>query len=648
MRVTAFRLFLSICALVVVISEPLQAAENKKFALLIGNSDYTHVPRLANPVNDANALGAAFDRIGFEVSVALNLDGVGLNRALRDFARKARNADVAILYFAGHGLEIDGTNYLLPVNAKLSHADDAEYEAIRLEKFLRAIGNAQTLKLLLVDACRDNPFLDGIGDATRSLGRGLARVEPPGGVVVGYAARGGTVAFDGEGRNSPYASALLEHMEEPGLEIGRLFRRVRDSVFQSTEGRQEPFVYGSLPAADIFIAGESTIRTDFDAADTLATVEAWDNFLRLYEFRTDSALVSAAKRLREAAQERDVAAAERQRLADEAVAAKSELLRLADEAERVRAESEELAKQAAKAKETNERLALLAAQAEAERERLALEAAEAQAERDRISAEAAKAIAAERERIATQISDAVAAEQRRLEDQARLSESTNTAEQRTTAALSKELLDRSFSAISSPPEAERLLSLSTSQRRNVQILLRELGYDPGPADGVIGKKTREAISRFQLAHGVDDSGYLNDATIQRISDVLEAAPRSRDGKWRLTLNRKKIGKGNLVAVIGFVDFEISGRTVTIIDERNLSMASRRQELGTRATLSKAGMLQMSVTVHTAPHRNSTRRVSVASSLPERVEVGQVFELATRDLNSGFILYPKLRRVSSNE
>lgn len=229
-------------------------SSERRVALLIGNGGYSHVPQLLNPANDAADLAVSLRRIGFEVTVATDLDYREMRLAVRDFSEKAEDADIALLYYAGHGIEIENTNYLIPVNAELRRAADVEFEALRLDALLSAMAAPKGLKIVLIDACRDNPFRVSMrqSGATRSIGQGLARIEPTG-VVVGYAAKGGTYALDGDQRNSPYAAALIEHLETPGLELGKLFRKVRDTVFETTSQQQEPFVYGSLPGHDIFL-----------------------------------------------------------------------------------------------------------------------------------------------------------------------------------------------------------------------------------------------------------------------------------------------------------------------------------------------------------------------------------------------------------
>lgn len=286
---------------------------SQKVALLIGNAEYEHVPALRNPSNDASDIAAALDRLGFDVVLLLDQDDTEMRRAIRDFAQKAKDAELTILYFAGHGIEINKTNYLIPVNAELRSDQDAEFEAIELGSVLRTISGGQGVNLVLVDACRDNPFASRLiqDGASRSIGSGLVRVDPvggvlPGGVLISYAAREGTFALDGVGRNSPYAQGLLEQLEVPGLEVSKLFRRVRDRVFVLTGGQQEPFTYGSLPGIDIYLRPpleqlslpvvDRNLVKDFAAAEREDTVGSWRDFLSKHGDRTDHELVQIAKR----------------------------------------------------------------------------------------------------------------------------------------------------------------------------------------------------------------------------------------------------------------------------------------------------------------------------------------------------------------
>ncbi|MDE0035515.1 MAG: caspase family protein [Deltaproteobacteria bacterium] len=227
----------------------------QRVALVVGNAAYEHAPRLANPLNDASDIGAALVRLGFTVTKLDNADYDGMRRGLRAFTRAAATAEVALIFYAGHGIEIDGRNFLVPVDARLASDQDVEYEAVPLDLVSRAVERASELRVVILDACRENPFAVAMrrAGATRSIGRGLARVEPAGEFLVAYAAKGGSLAADGKGRNSPFSTALLAHLEEPGLEVGLMFRKVRDAVLATTGGQQEPFVYGSLSSKGAYL-----------------------------------------------------------------------------------------------------------------------------------------------------------------------------------------------------------------------------------------------------------------------------------------------------------------------------------------------------------------------------------------------------------
>ena len=174
---------------------------------------------------------------------------------MRLFGRQAEDADWAVVYFAGHGIQIGGTNYLLPIDAKLESDRDVEWEAVSLPQVMNAVDGARKLRLVILDACRDNPFANQMrrSVATRSVGRGLARVEPDVGTLVVYSAKEGEVALDDDGgANSPFAAAFVREMATPGIEIRRLFDLVRDDVMEATRRRQQPFTYGSVSGRENF------------------------------------------------------------------------------------------------------------------------------------------------------------------------------------------------------------------------------------------------------------------------------------------------------------------------------------------------------------------------------------------------------------
>jgi branched-chain amino acid transport system substrate-binding protein len=227
----------------------------KRVALVIGNSAYKSVPRLPNPQRDAAAVAAALRQVGFQ-SVTLQTD-LSLDKtlqALREFARAADGADWALVYFAGHGIEVGGVNYLIPIDATLANDRDVPLEAVPLPQVLNVAERAGKLRLVILDACRINPFDSQMkrADATRAVARGLARVEPNKNTIVAYAAKDGETASDGNGANSPFTAALVKNLQTPGLEVRLLFDTVRDDVMDMTNNRQQPFSYGSITARQQF------------------------------------------------------------------------------------------------------------------------------------------------------------------------------------------------------------------------------------------------------------------------------------------------------------------------------------------------------------------------------------------------------------
>lgn len=197
--------------------------------------------------------GLAEDKAEVGVRVAWSGAGINLGGNAGDFAMLRRSADVVLdqpdCCARTRGLEVGGMNYIIPVDATLRTDRDVQDEAVTVERILNATERARKLRLIVLDACRDNPFIPRMRRmmATRAVGRGLAKVEPEGGTLIAFAARDGQVAQDGTGANSPFAAAFVKLIMEPGLEINMLFRRVRDEVYAATNRKQEPFTYGSLP-----------------------------------------------------------------------------------------------------------------------------------------------------------------------------------------------------------------------------------------------------------------------------------------------------------------------------------------------------------------------------------------------------------------
>jgi hypothetical protein len=227
------------------------AFADKRIALIIGNSAYSRVARLSNPENDAQDTAATLRGLNFEVIYRANVDQRGLSTALEEFERKAVGADTALFFFAGHGLQHKGQNYLLPIDADLEDEVSLKYNTLPLERVRDALSSASGVKILILDACRNNPLSDRLvrtAGLTRSASatRGLARLDRAEGMVVAYATQADDVAQDGSGRNSPFSSALNRRLIEPNLEIATLFRRVAQDVYEQTGGKQRPELSISL------------------------------------------------------------------------------------------------------------------------------------------------------------------------------------------------------------------------------------------------------------------------------------------------------------------------------------------------------------------------------------------------------------------
>ena len=454
------------------------AFADRRIALVIGNSAYETVPPLANPANDATAMAEMFRHAGFEaVDLKINLKATEMRRALRDFSDDARSADFAIVYFAGHGVEIQGTNYLIPTDAVLERDIDAFDEAIPLDRLLSVIEPARKLRLVILDACRDNPFAKTMKHAvaSRTMERGLAKVEPMSpNTLIAYAAKAGSTAADGNSNNSPFTSALVKYLPTPGLDLRMAFGYVRDDVMKVTRNRQEPFIYGSLGGNDVALVPKppepivdtsTAARDDYDLASQINVVAAWESFIKKYPagFYSDLARAQRDKLVaaRNTASEQARLASEQKAL-DDARSADAERARLAAQAKaaedaRIAAEktrTEEAAAKAAQAREAVERQKAAAQAKAAEDARLAAErktAEEARRAAERKATEQAR-IAAERKAV----EDARLAAEKKAAEEARLAAEKKAAENARLAAEKKAAEDARLAAEKKAAENARL------------------------------------------------------------------------------------------------------------------------------------------------------------------------------------------------
>src|SRR5438105_2794750 len=448
-------------AVLLFVSEP--AFAEKRVALVLGNSAYQNVAPLANPVNDSAKIASTLKDAGFDVvDSRRDLPAAETRRALRDFADRARDADIAVVYYAGHGIEVDGGNYLIPVDARLERDTDIYDEGLSLDRILIAIEPAKKLRLVILDACRDNPFARTMKRtvASRAIGQGLAKVEPTSpNVLIAYSAKAGFTAADGDGQNSPFTAALSHHLTKPGLDVRRAFGFVRDEVLKTTNNRQEPFVYGSLGGEDVPLvpapraapaaaapatpvpSAQAEARRDYELALQIGNKSALNAFLAQYP---DGFYASLAKLQLDkiAAEETRVAATEKARLAEQ------ERARLAAEG------------------------ALKSQQAKAEAEAKA-------AEQARIAAEKAKQVAQDQ---------AAAAEQKRV-----AAESAAADKASAPAPADKDKAVNVAALAVGPPQAD--------VTKSVQAELRRVGCLSGNADGNWNNASQRSLTQFNRYAG---------------------------------------------------------------------------------------------------------------------------------------------------
>jgi uncharacterized caspase-like protein len=476
----AFRWFLLIVSIWLVCGT---AHAERRIALVMGNSAYKSVPKLSNPANDAALVGGMFKNAGFDwIDVRTNLNATEMRKALRDFGGRARDAEVAVIYYAGHGIELDGTNYLIPTDAALETDSDVLDEAVALDRAMFAVEPAKQLRLIILDACRDNPFAKSMKRtvAARAIGRGLAKVEPTSpNTMIAFAAKAGSTASDGDSKNSPFASALVERLPTPGLDLRKAFGFVRDDVLKNTGYQQEPYVYGSLGGDDVALVAakpaqagpqaspQDAVRRDYELALQLGTRDGWSAFLSQY---SDGFYANLAKgQLNKiAAEETRSAAADKARVAEE------------DKARLV----------AERAKKTDQDKAAATAKA---------------AEDARIAAEKAKQI---------EEAKAAAAEQRRKEIEAAVAKAL--ADKQATEKKAGSEPDQKVAALPSPAPSPELTQSPQDLAKSVQSELRRVGCSADTESGEWSAKSQRSLTLFNKYAGTK----LN--TTLASSDALDA------------------------------------------------------------------------------------------------------------------------------
>lgn len=270
----AFRAFAAaLIGLVFALSAGAQTAE-RRVALVIGNSAYSGLPALPNPANDAGDIAARLRALGFEVVLGLDLTRAGFQRTLFDFAARLNGAETSLLFYAGHGVQVNDVNHLIPVDAELAEGDELAGQTVTVDRIVGMMNEFTRTTIVLLDACRDNPLTNRA--AARSdgqvIGRGLAQVQTAGGSYIAFATGPGSVAYDGEGRNSPFTAALLTHIERPNIDIRLMMADVRRDVFRATGQQQLPWENSSLIGRFYFHEGAQDERPD---GGLHSETEAW-------------------------------------------------------------------------------------------------------------------------------------------------------------------------------------------------------------------------------------------------------------------------------------------------------------------------------------------------------------------------------------
>lgn len=461
------------------------ALAGKRVALIIGISKYQQVPRLPNPARDAESMATLFKQAGFDViKNERDLGIADLRRVIREFSETSRDAEISVVYYAGHGIEVDGTNYLVPADAKLLSDFDIEDETVSLDRVLKALDPVKRLRLVILDACRDNPFATTMkrSVASRSIGRGLAKIEPAmSDTLVAFAAKAGAVASDGEGQNSPFAQALVKHIVEPGLDLRLAFGRVRDDVLRSTANRQEPFVYGSLGGETMSLVPqqakpvdpEAAARIDYELAAQIGTSEAWDSFLASHATGLYANLARAQKSKLTAAQQSRAKADDQRREAEVQAAQKAAEFRrqLEEQSARQTAEAkQQLSEQAKKDLEDARRHDAEQSRKELEEARRQVELARQQADDARRQVEEAKL-------------QAVADARREVEQAKRAAQDD--------AVKLAALPPAASGSQNAAPQIDQ-----SDVARLLQAHLKRVGCNPGNVDGNWDDNSRKALDAF--------------------------------------------------------------------------------------------------------------------------------------------------------
>jgi uncharacterized caspase-like protein len=440
---------------------------DKRVALVIGNSKYKNTPSLANPDNDAADVAEALRSAGFQVTLKLDAEKRQMDQAIAQFAREAGDSDAALFYYAGHGMQFQGHNYVMPVDAELQDEISLRYEMTAIDDVKSALERSNGVKIMVLDSCRNNPLAAKLVRSISAVSRdipnvqGYARPEKTRGMIVVYATQADDVANDGAGRNSPFSTAFLKEIKEPGLEIGTMFRRIGGDVYQATNGQQSPELSISLVPEYYLNQSETDqtiwarIRASADSATIHEFLDRYPNSFYAPDARARLDLLDRQARDKPGSQadlqKRDENSAETAR----ARAAQADQERIAQEAHM-----------------REEALAAKLAEAEAERQNLTRELAQREASQRQAETDRAEALKEEIARLEAQAAQAKIDAQNEAQKAADAKKSTATAEMK--LAEAKPTATAAAPAVLTPEQ--------TALVAPIQLELRRLGCFGGGGD----------------------------------------------------------------------------------------------------------------------------------------------------------------------
>jgi uncharacterized caspase-like protein len=513
----AAAIFVLSCALPILLGAH-SAEAAKRIALVVGNSKYRDVTPLANPANDAHLMAKTLQALGFTLiggGAQVDLDKAGFDRAVVDFGNAAQGADVALFYYAGHGLQVNGANYLVPVDANPHKQADVDFQMLDVDLVLRQMESANArLNLVILDACRNNPFA---GRGLRAIGGGLAQMQAPAGTLISFATQPGNVALDGANGHSPFTRALSQVLPQRGLDIFRAFNQVGLMVSEDTHDEQQPWLSSSPIRGDFYFAGPPgpdpaiVERSRFEAAEKLGTRAAWESFLAAYKtgYFADLARSERDQMIAQAQAAATAAAQAKAAIAAAAKAAAAEATAKAEAAAQAKAAAAAQAKAAAAEARAQAAAAANEKQRQDEEARIArLAAAKAAALEQARRESDAKALQAEIQKMAS-----VAAAKAAQEAAAKVAEQAAArAAQEAAAKVAREAAERAKSEKSqkvaslAPPGTSPAPSSSpvinpADLAELLKTHLRAIGCDPGNTVGVWDNASRRALAEFNKYAG---------------------------------------------------------------------------------------------------------------------------------------------------